>query len=576
MIQIQFIAKAVLAIQMALAATLGVQAQTSTEENIQTATPVADYIISGGAIYTAENANPTVEAVAVQGDTIIFAGNMADAQVLVGPNTKMISLNGATLFPGFVDAHAHLSSIGVRELLLNLEGAQSLTAFKEGIKRYAENTDAAVITGRGWIETHWPEGRFPTRWDIDEVVSDRPVILGRADGHALVANSAAIAAAGITGDTEAPSGGDILKNALGEPTGVFVDAAMPLVRAIVPAPTQEEVVEQLTVGAKVYADYGWTGLHNMSVSWQEVEILEEQDQNGTLPIRVYNSINANDAGTLFANGASVSDNGLVVTRAIKLYMDGALGSRGAALLEPYNDAQTLGLVLSDPTVVKPLLQRALREGVQINMHAIGDRGNRQLLDWFQEAFERVPATERAVAVPRWRDEHTQIVNPEDMGRFAELGVIPSMQPSHAIGDLHFAADRLGEDRLQGAYPWASLLETGVIIAGGSDAPVERGDPLIEFYAATARRDLNGFQGDNWHPEEALTREQTLKMFTLWPAMASFAEDSLGSIAVGKKADFTAFDTNLMTADEADIPKGKAVLTMVGGKIAMNKLGEMKQ
>lgn len=573
MIQNHILKKTVLTTFFTLISTLGIQAQTETDSISPQPAPLADYIISGGSIYTAEDANPMIEAVAVQGDTIIFAGNVADAQVLVGPNTEMITLNGATLFPGFVDAHAHLSSIGVRELLLNLEGAQSLTAFKEGIKRYAAGTDAAVITGRGWIETHWPEGRFPTRWDIDEVVSDRPVILGRADGHALVANSAAIEAAGITGETQAPSGGDILKNALGEPTGVFVDAAMPLVRAIVPAPTRGEVVEQLTVGARVYADYGWTGLHNMSVSWQEVEILEEQDADEKLPIRVYNSINANDAGTLFANGASASSNGKVVTRAIKLYMDGALGSRGAALLEPYSDAQTLGLVLSDPSVVKPLLQRALRAGVQINMHAIGDRGNRQLLDWFQEAFERVPASERAVAVPRWRDEHTQIVNPDDMGRFAELGVIPSMQPSHAIGDLHFAADRLGDDRLNGAYPWASLLATGVIIAGGSDAPVERGDPLIEFYAATARRDLNGFQGDDWHPEEALSRQQTLKMFTLWPAVASFAEDSLGSIAVGKKADFTAFDTNLMTADETDIPKGKAVLTIVGGKIAMNKLGE---
>ena len=247
-------------------------------------------------------------------------------------------------------------------------------------------------------------------------------------------------------------------------------------------------------------------------------------------------------------------------------MDGALGSRGAALLEPYADANSTGLVLSREEQVIPILETALRAGIQINMHAIGDRGNRLLLDWFEQAFATVPTDERVVPTPRWRDEHTQIVHPDDIPRYAQLGVIPSMQPSHAIGDLHFAEDRLGEDRLEGAYAWQSFLDTGVIIAGGSDAPVERGDPLIEFYAATARRDLSGFQGENWRPEEALTRAEALKMFTLWPAIASFAENEIGSIAVGKRADFSAFDVDLMTAPEADIPKGRALLTIVDGEV----------
>lgn len=543
----------------------------SLSQDQQSASAAADYVIQGGTIYTAEDANPTVEAVAVKDGIIVFAGTAADAASYLGSETEVIELNGATLFPGFVDAHAHLSSIGVRELQLNLEGITSLTAFKAAIKAYADKLDADIVVGRGWIETHWPEGRFPTRWDLDDIVPDRPVILGRTDGHAMVVNSAALAAAGITGATEAPFGGDILKNALGEPTGMLIDAAMDLVTPVIPKPTVEDVANQLAVGARVYADYGWTGLHNMSVTWQEVELLEEQADGGSLPIRVYNSVDIGHADTIFTSGARASDNGLAITRAIKLYMDGALGSRGAALLEPYSDAQTLGLILSDEQAVKPILDQALRSGIQINMHAIGDRGNRQLLDWFEEAFNNVPPAERSVAVPRWRDEHTQIVNPEDIPRFAALGVIPSMQPSHAIGDLHFASDRLGDNRLDGAYPWASLIESGVIIAGGSDAPVERGDPLIEFYAATARRDLNGFQGPDWRPEEALSREQTLKMFTLWPAMASFAEDTIGSIAVGKRADFTAFNINLMTVDEAEIPKGKAVLTVVDGRIVMNKL-----
>lgn len=526
----------------------------------------ADMVIWGGPIYTAEDSGPTAEAVAVANGRIIYVGPAGGAQAHVGAETTIIDLEGASLYPGFVDAHAHLSGIGVRELTLNLEGLNSLAAVQEALRGYAENNDEGTIVGRGWIETHWPEGRFPSRWDLDDIVADRPVILYRADGHAAVVNSAAINAAGITGNTADPFGGAIQKNAVDEPVGILIDTAMGLVRDLVPPPTLEDIAEQLTVGARVYGEYGWTGMHNMSVSWDEVELLEALSDRGDVTIRVYNSVNPGAADQLFAGGARASLNDKIVTRAIKLYMDGALGSRGAALLEPYTDANTSGLILSKPEEVLPLMERALRDGIQINMHAIGDRGNRQLLDWFEQTFNAVPPMERAVATPRWRDEHTQIVHPDDIPRYALLGVIPSMQPSHAIGDMHFAPARLGDERLDGAYAWASFLETGVIIAGGSDAPVERGDPLIEFYAATARRDLSGFQGENWRPSEALTRSEALKMFTLWPAIASFAEADIGSIAVGKKADFTAFSVDLMTAIESDIPKGRAVLTVVDGEI----------
>lgn len=528
--------------------------------------PTAEMVIWGGTIYTAEDSNPSVEAVAVDKGRIIFVGARATAETYVSEGTRIIDLAGATLYPGFVDAHAHLSGIGARELTLNLEGIASLKAVQTALSDYASVNDQAVIVGRGWIETHWPEGRFPSRWDLDDIESTRPVILFRADGHAAVANSAAIIAAGISGTTEAPFGGEIQKNALGEPTGILIDAAMGLVNQLIPAPTRAEVEEQLAVGGKVYGEYGWTGLHNMSVSWQEVDLMEALSDNGDLGIRVYNSINRDALTQLVQTGHRLSDNGRIVTRAMKLYMDGALGSRGAALLESYSDANSTGLILSKAEEVMPLLDLSLREGIQVNMHAIGDRANRELLNWFETTFTNVSPSERAVATPRWRDEHTQIVHPDDIPRYAQLGVIPSMQPSHAIGDMHFAADRLGDARLDGAYAWSSFLETGVIIAGGSDAPVERGDPLIEFYAATARRDLNGFQGENWRPEEALTRSEALKMFTLWPAFASFEEDQLGSIAIGKKADFTAFNIDLMTAIEADIPKGKATLTIVDGEV----------
>ncbi|WP_202899730.1 amidohydrolase [Kordiimonas gwangyangensis] len=262
----------------------------------------------------------------------------------------------------------------------------------------------------------------------------------------------------------------------------------------------------------------------------------------------------------------MSTDGHIITRAIKLYMDGALGSRGAALLEPYADAATSGLLLTTKEDTMPILRKAMSLGIQVNTHAIGDRGNRLLLDWYEEVMQEVPTIERAVANPRWRDEHTQIVSPEDIPRYKALGVIPSMQPSHAIGDLHFAPARLGEERLVGAYAWQSFINSGVIVAGGSDAPVERGDPLIEYYAAIYRHDLAGFQGENWHAEEAVSRADALKMFTLWPAMASFQEDEIGSITVGKKADLTAFSVNLMTAEPSAIPKGEAVMTMVDGEV----------
>ncbi|TNE67146.1 MAG: amidohydrolase [Alphaproteobacteria bacterium] len=535
-----------------------------------TAPQVADMVVWGGPIYTADDSQPTAEAVAIRDGHFIFVGARADAQLLVGPDTRVISLDGAALFPGFVDAHAHLAGIGERELTLNLEGTPSLAALKEAIQSWRMTNRPDVLVGRGWIETHWPEGRFPSRWDLDDVVPDIPVILVRADGHALVANSLALSKAGIDGTTTPPYGGDIIKNALGEATGMLIDAAQDLVSGLIPAATPESRAQELTTGAQVYARYGWTGTHNMSVPWTDVKILERLSDEGDVGIRVYNSIEPKDAEQLFTGGMSTSRNGHIVTRAIKLYMDGALGSRGAALLEPYSDADTSGLLLTTKENTMPILRRALANGIQINMHAIGDRGNRLLLDWFEEAFTSVPSIERAVAEPRWRDEHSQIVNRADIPRFARLGVIPSMQPSHAIGDFFFAPARLGEDRLNGAYAWASLIKAGSIIPGGSDAPVERGDPLIEFYAAVARKDLKGFQGPDWHPEEAVTRGQALKMFTLWPAIASFAEDRLGSITVGKEADLTAFNIDLMTADEAAIPKGHAVLTVVDGAVVFEE------
>lgn len=530
-------------------------------------TAVADMVIWGGPIYTADDDNPMVEAVAIKAGRFVYVGNKVDVEALSGEQTMVIDLAGSALFPGFVDAHAHHMGIGAREMTLNLEGTSSVSDLASRVaKYYGENTDNPVIIGRGWIETHWPEKRFPTRWDLDAVSKDKPIILRRADGHAVVVNTAALNAAGITAESEAPFGGAILKNALGEPTGMLVDKAMALVANQIPRPTPESARQALIKAGEVYAASGWSGSHNMSVNWDDIDAMEELSDSGALGIRLYNSVDIDYAANLFESGNRSSNNGHIITRAIKIYGDGALGSRGAALLEPYSDADTHGLFQAKADDVLPVMREALKRGFQINTHAIGDAGNRQVLDWYSQVFMEVADIDRAIAEPRWRVEHAQIIHPADIPRFSSMGVIPSMQPSHAIGDLHFAPDRLGEERLVGAYAWRSLIDSGVIVPGGSDAPVERGDPLIEFYAAVARTDLSGFQGSNWHAEEAVSRAEALKMFTLWPAIASFQEHDLGTVAVGKKADLSAFSVDLMTVEAAEIAKAHAVLTIVDGQV----------
>jgi len=427
------------------------------------------------------------------------------------------------------------------------------------VKAYlAARKPTGPVWGRGWIETGWPEGRFLRKGDLDPIAPDRPVLLVRADGHALVANTAALKAAGIDETTPAPAGGEILKDPDGKLTGMLVDNAMALVRRLQQPPSEADRRAAFEAAFKVEAAYGWTGVHSMSVSWPDVELLETLNGEGKTPLRVYNAVDAAEAGPLFAQGPRNTGDGKVVTRAIKLYEDGALGSRGAALFEPYTDAPgTTGLVRTPPERMRDAMAKAKAVGVQVAAHAIGDRGNATVLDLMAE---------QGADGLRWRIEHSQIVRPADIPRFARLGVIASMQPSHAIGDLHFAPARLGDGRLVGAYAWESLLKAGATVVGGSDAPVERGAPLIEFYAAVARKDLSGFSAPNWHPEEALSRAEALKLFTSSAAYARFSEDELGTIEVGKLADLSAFSVDLMTAPEAAIPKGHAVLTVVDGKV----------
>lgn len=532
--------------------------------------PAADVILWNGPIHTGDIEQPDVEALAIRDGKVLYAGPRERVERLRAEWTQVIDLRGAAAFPGFVDGHAHLAGIGERELTFNLEGVPSIAALQEAVRvRIAGMSDRRrVLTGRGWIETHWPEGRFPTRDDLDAASPDTPVLLVRADGHALVANSAALKAARITDATRAPPGGEILRDANGRATGMLIDNAMDLVAPLRDRAEHPSFDAALDAALRVYPARGWTGVHNMSVHWADSEALIAREDRAPMPLRIYNAVTPEAGARLLRTGIRQSRDGRVVTRAIKYYADGALGSRGAALFAPYADApQSSGLVTLDRKAADRVFERALHKGIQIATHAIGDRGNALVLDAYEQAFRDVPPAARAVQSPRWRIEHAQILRPADFPRFRKLGVIASMQPSHAIGDLHFAPARLGPGRLRGAYAWKTLVTYGAVVVGGSDAPVERGDPLIEFYAAVARRDLSGFSGPGWRPEETVDRATALQMFTAWPAYAAFEEASRGVLREGMAADVSVFSVDLMTAPVEAIPKGRALMTMIDGKIA---------
>jgi predicted amidohydrolase YtcJ len=533
---------------------------------------VADVVFKNGNVYTANDKSSKAQAIAVKEDRIVFVGTNADAQKFIGSNTRIVDLKGNTVLPGFTDSHQHLSGVGQREMTLNLEGTTSLADFIAKVKaRVDQAKPGEWITGRGWIETHWQPPVFPTRWDLDKVSPNNPVILGRADGHGAVANSAALKLAGVDKSTANPFGGEISKDKeSGEPNGMLLDAAQGLVRRRVPPTSAEDAERAVVLGVKRNIELGWTQIQDAGGTYADVDIFKKLYASGTIKLRIYKAVYGPGPGAtrLLNEGATIGAYGNRFNlRSIKVVSDGALGSRGAALLAPYSDApDSSGFLTVKAEELRPMLVDALRKGIQVETHAIGDRANRFILDEYEAAFKAVPATGRKIAEPRWRVEHAQIVNPTDIPRFAKLGVIPSMQPSHAIGDLFFAPSRLGIERLAGAYAWESFVKSGVVVPGGSDAPVERGEPMIEFYAAVARKDQKGFSGEGWHPEEAVTREQALKMFTIWPAYAAFEEKLRGTIEVGKLADLTILSADIMKIPEPEILKTRCVMTVINGEI----------
>jgi predicted amidohydrolase YtcJ len=516
-------------------------------------------IISGGTIYTGVGAG-RVEAVAVIGDRIAFVGSLDDAR-RAAPGAQAISLRGATALPGFVDSHVHLTGVGMREMTLNLEGASSVADLQARLRAWAGRNPNGIINGGGWIETHWPEHRFPTRDDLDAVIADRPVYLARADGHAGVVNSKALEVLGIGPSTPSPTGGEILKDDHGRPTGLFVDNAQTMLAAVIQRPDRATKREALGRADRLYAARGWTAVHFMSVDQTDLDILRDMARAEALGLRIDTFMDPSAAAEVLATGPSADTSGRVRLRGIKLYADGALGSRGAALLAPYSDKPGwAGLLVTPHHRMVELMTKAKAVNAQVAVHAIGDRGNRLTLDAMAEVLG--PAhTDR-----RWRIEHAQILSPQDIPRFAAMGVTASMQPSHAIGDLYFAPARLGNRRLKGAYAWRALIESGALVCAGTDAPVEKGDPLIEFYAAVYRHALSGFAGPDWGLDQAVSRSQALTMLTLSAAKAVGREHELGTLEVGKRADLSAFSHNLMTVEPPEILKAVPTLTMTAGQV----------
>ncbi|MDQ8151182.1 MAG: amidohydrolase [Gemmatimonadota bacterium] len=526
---------------------------------------VADLVVTNGRIYTADAARPVVDAMAIRGGRVVFVGDRAGAKALTGAATQVLDLDGQTVIPGMTDAHAHVLGLGQSLRNVDLVGTTSYDAvIARVVERAMQTPKGEWIIGRGWDQNDWGDTRWPSHEALSRAVPDHPVYLERVDGHAAVVNALAMQRAGLTRATKDPSGGQIIRDARGEPIGVLVDNAQSLVERSIPAATRAQVKGMIAAAITEMHRWGLTGVHDAGASAQTLELYEELGREGALDMRLYAMI-SDHAPTLeawFRRGPqSGLFDGRLWVRSIKLYQDGALGSRGAALLEPYSDdASTSGLLVSAPAHIREVADRALVAGFQVNTHAIGDRGNRLVLDAYQAALAARPTADH-----RFRVEHAQILHSDDIPRFAALGVIPSMQASHQTSDMYWAGNRLGETRLRGAYAWRSLLETGTIIPNGSDFPVEYVDPLISFKASVSRQDAKGWPVGGWFPEQRMTREEALKSMTIWPAYAAFQERELGSLTPGKHADFVVLDQDLLRIPDAMLSQVRVRSTWFAGR-----------
>ncbi len=475
------------------------------------------------------------KSVAIKNGKFIETSNVSLAEKY--SNSIVIDGNGKTLLPGLIDAHGHVMGLGFQQLNVDLMGISSLEATLDTLKSYAEaNPDLEWIQGRGWNQTLWEENEFPTAADIDKVISDRPVWLSRVDGHAGWGNTMALQMAGVSKDTPDPQGGKIIRDGSGKATGVFIDAAQGFVESEIPAPTQKEQKLALEKAYDQMAKMGITSVHDAGVGVKAWELYKEFADQGKAKTRIYGMISGS-GGTfdeLSKNGPIKSyANDMLALRSVKLYSDGALGSRGAAMLQPYSDDPgNVGLLFMEQEQMDAAVSKVVGKGFQANIHAIGDAGNRQVLDALEKA-----QNEHGDQGLRNRVEHAQIVSLTDIPRFKELDIIASMQPTHATSDKNMAEDRVGPQRIKGGYAWKTFLEQGTVVAAGSDFPVEHSNPFFGLYSAVTRMDHSGNPEGGWYPNESLTRQEALRAFTIDAAYAAHQEDVLGSVEAGKWADF---------------------------------------
>jgi len=506
------------------------------------------------------------EALLIQDGKVRAVGNEDELRALATTEDIIeVDAQGNTLLPGLIDAHGHVMGLGFQELQINLAGIRSLEETLEQLKAYADaNPELEWIIGRGWNQTLWKENRFPTAADLDQVIPDRPVWLSRVDGHAGWANSKAMQLAQVSSDTPDPEGGKIIKDERGRPTGVFIDAAEGYVQQVVPVYTAQEQALALAAANNVLRSYGVTSVHDAGVGIQTWELYQEFASQGKLDVRIYGMISG--AGSTF-DALSVQGpitglyDDLLALRSVKLYADGALGSRGAALLSDYHDEPgNKGLLFVSQDEMNTMAEKVVSKGFQANIHAIGDAANRQVLDALAYAQEQHPNPDQ-----RNRIEHAQIIELQDIPRFKELNIIASMQPTHATSDKNMAEDRVGSERIKGAYAWQTLLGQGTVVASGSDFPVESANPFLGLYAAITRKDIEGNPLGGWYANEAMTREQTLRSFTLDAAYAGFQEDVLGSLEEGKWADFIIIDRDIMRVEDSEIWQTEVLQTWVAGE-----------
>ncbi|HYK42678.1 MAG TPA: amidohydrolase [Thermoanaerobaculia bacterium] len=532
-----------------------------------------DLRIEGASVYESASAAPRQATIVTRGGRILFVGDAARARELA-PHAAVIEIPGAFVFPGWADAHGHLSGLGRALETADLRGASDASEAARRIAAIAANLPGgAWAEGRGWDQNRWPGAVYPDARDLDKALGERPAVARRVDGHAVWVNTAALAAAGVGPDTRDPPGGRILRRADGSPSGVFVDNAMALVTKAMPAASQADFERWMLAATRACARLGLTEVQDASgYGPADVASLEKLAAAGSLPIRVYATVSP-EPGSLaaaFRKGARVGRGADFLTvRAIKAYADGALGSRGAALLADYSDEPgNRGLLVTAPERLAEVARSAREHGWQLWIHAIGDRGNRVALDAFAGANRAVPKPPPGGDRPRI--EHAQVIAPDDIPRFAKEGVIASIQPTHATSDMGWAEKRVGPERIAGAYAWRTLVRAGAKLAGGSDFPVESENPLLGFYAAITRQNEAGEPSGGWRPQERLSRSEALALFTSDAAWAAFEEDRRGRIAPGYEADLTVLAGDPMTAPAAKVASLPVVLTVVGGRVAWGR------